>query len=89
MLVAFAFEGGANGVAAAAGGARAYADAICCAVALAVVVNAVLYTAGNTVDMLGDTLIVISVLHDVHSFPSRILRTVSVFPKGGILCRCS
>lgn len=69
MLVASAFKGGTNGVPAAAGRARADADPFCGAVALAVVVDAVLYTAGDAVDMLGDALVVISVFHALCSFP--------------------
>ena len=71
MLVAFAFKGGTNGIPTAACGAGTYADPLGGAVALAVVVDAVLYTAGDAVDMLGDALIVFSVFHDGHSFPFR------------------
>ena len=71
MLVAFAFKGGANGISATASGAGTYADPLCGAIALPVVVDAVLYTAGDAVNMLGDALIVFSVFHDGHSFPFR------------------
>lgn len=71
MLVAFAFKGGTNGIPTAACGAGTYADPLGGAVALAVVVDAVLYTAGDAVDMLGDALVVISVFHALHSFPFR------------------
>ena len=80
MLVAFAFKGGTNGIPAAACGAGAYADPLGGAVALAVVVDAILHTAGDAVDMLGDTLFVVSVIHG-RFFLSVLCSDGGIFPE--------
>ena len=54
----FVFKRRADGVAAGACGARSYADAFGCAIALAVIVDAVFDTAGNAANMIGHAFVV-------------------------------